>query len=85
VRILSKVIETRDIRITQMPSKEGKLDTTLMTMINVNMQSAPAMDQSMFLVNTSMEFRKSLQSMDNKIEKLNKKIDQYKKDCSQKD
>ena len=56
-----------------------------MTMINVNMQSAPAMDQSMFLVNTSMEFRKSLQSMDNKIEKLNKKIDQYKKDCSQKD
>lgn len=46
------------------------------------MQSAPAIDQSNFLVNTSLGTGKSLQSINNKIEKLNKNINQYKKDFS---
>lgn len=44
VRILSKVIEIGDIKIAHMPFKEGKIDTTLMAIINVNIQSAPAID-----------------------------------------
>jgi len=82
---LSKVIEVGDIKIAQIPFKEEKLEKNPMNLINVNMKSAPAIDQSKFLVNTSLEASKSLQSMDNKIEKLNRNIDQYKKDCSQKD
>ena len=49
------------------------------------MQSAPTMDQSRFLVNTSLAIKKSLQAMENKIEKINKKFEQYKGDFSQKD
>jgi len=56
-----------------------------MVIIDVNMQSAPIIDQSRFLVNTSMEVNKSLQAMETKIENLNKKLDQYKKECSLKD
>jgi len=74
-----------DIKITHVPSKEGQLDTTPMAIIDVNMQSALAMYQSRFLVNTSMETGKSLQAMETKIEKLNKKIDKYKKDFSLKE
>lgn len=43
-----------------MPFKEGKLETTPMIIIDVNMQSAPTINQSRFLVNTSMEAKKSL-------------------------
>jgi len=46
------------------------------------MQSATIIDQSRFLVNTSMVIGKSLQAMETKIDKLNKRIDQFKKDCS---
>lgn len=47
--------------------------------------SASIIDQSRFLVNTSMVTGKSIQEMEIKIDKLNKKIDQYKKDYSFKD
>lgn len=56
-----------------------------MVVVNVNMQSDPAIDQSRLLVNTSIVDGKSFQSMKNKIDRLNKKIDQYKKDYSLKD
>ena len=65
----------RDIKITYMYFKEGQLDTTPMTIIDVNMQSALVIDQSRFLMNTSMVAGKSLQAIENKIDKLNKKID----------
>jgi len=55
-----------------------------MAIIDVNM-SASIIDQSRFLVNTSMVTGKSIQEMEIKIDKLNKKIDQYKKDYSFKD
>lgn len=67
-RILSKVIEMEDIKIAHMPFKEGQLDTTPMEIIDINIQSALVIDQSKFLVNTSMVARKSLQVMETKIE-----------------
>lgn len=68
-----------------MPFKYRNLNKISITMININMQSAPVVDQSRFLVNTSLAIGKSFQSMENKIEKLNKKLDQLKGDCSQKE
>jgi len=68
-----------------MSFKEGQLDIAPMGIIDINMQSAPAVDQSKILVNTSMVVGKSLQAIETKIDKLNKKIDQYKKDYSLKD
>ena len=65
-----------------MPFKEGKLDITTMIVVNVNMQSATTIDQSWLPLNTSMVAIKSIQSMENKIDKLNKNIDQYKKEFS---
>ena len=61
------------------------MDITPMAIINVNMQSTPVIDQCWLLINTSMVVGKSLQSMEIKIDKLNKNIGQYKKDCSLKD
>lgn len=44
-RILSKVIEMGDIKISHMPFKEGKLEKKkAMAIININMQSALAID-----------------------------------------
>jgi len=65
----------RDIRIAYIPFKGGKLDKTPFIIVDVKMQSYMIVDQSRFLVNTSLEARKGLQSMENKIEKLNKKIE----------
>lgn len=84
-RILSKVIEMGDIKIAQIPFKEWQLDITAMVMISINMQSAPTIYQSRLLINTSIADGKSRQSMENNIDMLNKKIDQYKKDYSLKD
>jgi len=74
-----------DIKIAQFLFKEGKLDTAPMSIVNVNMPSSLTIDQYRLLINTSMVVRKSLQVMENKIESLRKKIDQYKKECSFKD
>ena len=74
-----------DIKIAEIPFKEGQLDTAPTVIIDVNMQCAPAIDQSIFLINTSMVADKIPQAMETEIEKMNKKIDQYKKDCSLKD
>lgn len=75
----------RDIKITHIAFKYGQLDKTPIAILDVKIQSAQVVDQSKFLVNTSLETRKNIQSMENKVEKLNKKLEQLKGDCSQKD
>lgn len=85
LRILSKVTKMRDIKIAHIYFKEGQLDTAPMDIIDVNMQSASITNQSIFLVNTFMVAGKSLQAMETKIDRLNKKIDRYTKDYSLKD
>lgn len=82
---MSKVTPTRDIKIAHIPFEYGKLDINHIIVINVNMQSTLIVDQFRFLVNTSLAVGMSLQYMENKIEKLNTKIQQIKGDCSQKD
>lgn len=59
-RILSRVKEMRDIKISQLLFKEGQLDTDRTIIVNVNMQSALAIDHYRMLINTSMMARKSL-------------------------
>lgn len=61
-----------------MPFKEEKLDKIFATIVDVKMQNTSTMDHSWFLVNTSLAVGKSLQSMENKIKKLNKKVEQLK-------
>lgn len=75
----------RDIRIAQMPLKDGKSNKyTLMIVVDIKMQSAPIGYQSWLLVNTSLASRKSLQAMEDKIKKLNKEIEQFKAKIAQK-
>lgn len=69
-----------------MPFKDRQINKdNLAIVVDIKMQSAPMEDQSRMLVNTSLEVRKSLQEMENKIEKLNKKIEQFKAKATKKD
>lgn len=56
-----------------------------MVAIDIQIQKAQAVDHSRLLVNTSLVYRKSLQSIQNKIEKLNKKVKQFKAKVATKD
>lgn len=71
---MSKVIDTRDIKIAQIPFKEGNLDTTPTIIINVSMKSALVIDLSRFLVNTSMAISKSVYKY---FEHANKQVNIY--------
>jgi len=74
-RLLSRVIDSGDIRLVHMPFKIGKLDkSTLTTIVDVEMKNTLILDHSRFLVISSLATRNSFQSMENKIEKLNKNI-----------
>lgn len=56
-----------------------------MIIIDIQIQNALAVDQSHLLVNTLLAMRKSLQSIENIIEKLSKKLQQSKDDGVTKD